>query len=146
MTDLVLLPDVERAVSRWLRDSDDIADLVDDRVFNVIPALKKGVAEWRFPLLRVTQVDSTEAVRAWLDGAVLQVDAYGGPKAQASEVGRTARAVLDLMTGQVLDGAVVTGVRTGGWRYEPDETFPTARPRFLFTAVVHARPGSLLGS
>lgn len=133
MTDLFLIPDVEALVSQYLRSRTEITDLIDDAVYTVLPASPP------YPCIRVHQFTSDELTVGWLDRAAVQVDIWGGSKALASDIGRIARSVLGDMTG-TFDEGVVTGVRTSGWRYEPDETFPTAKPRFLFVADIAVHP------
>lgn len=133
MTDLLLAPDVAALVSQYLRSCDAMTDMVGQRVYTEIP----NVPTW--PLVRLTQFDSRDLAVAWLDAAVLQIDAFGGGIAMASDIGRTAQALLHDMYG-THDEGVVSGVRTFGWRYQPDDTFDPAKPRFLFTAVVAAHP------
>lgn len=139
MTDVFLIPDVEALVSQYLRDQSEVAALVDTRVYSIIPNTPT------YPLVRVSQFDSTDLTVGWLDGAALQIDAYADWKAAASDVGRTARAVLHNIIGSHDEG-VVTGVRTSGWRYEPDRSFPTAKPRFVFVTNLAVHPHPIPGS
>ena len=139
MTDLLLAPDVTALVSQYLRSRSELTDMVGQRVYTVIP----NNPTW--PLVRLTQFDSIDYTVAWLDGAVVQVDAFGGGIDMASDIGRTARALLHEMYG-THDEGVVTGVRTSGWRYQPDATFDPAKPCYLFTAVIAAHPLPTIGS
>lgn len=138
-----LLPDVEKLVSVYLRAHTAVTALVAQRVYTVIP----NSADAEEPLVRLTQFNSLDAIPnvPHLDAAFLQVDAYGGPKAVASLIGRTVRAALADLPG-THDEGIVTGVRTAGWAYDPDGDFPTARPRFRFDLTVWAHPNPLTGS
>lgn len=146
MSELVLLPDVDVLVSQYLRSCSEMTSLLDQRVVTAMPS---KAADRVWPLVRLTQFNSIDAVPNWLDGASVQVDVYAETKAQASLIGRTARMVLHAMPG-AYDTGVVSGVTTAGWRYEPDPEIKNSKgnplPRFLFDATVHAHPNQVTGS
>lgn len=129
------LPDVERMVSAYLRGRPEVAALVEDRVYTVIP---QGA---RFPLIRLWRFGGIPALASplVLDTANLQVDAYGGPKSLAWQVLSTARAVLsDGLVGDYGEG-VIYGADFGTARYLPDDSFDPPKPRYLAEVTVYAR-------
>lgn len=134
---LLLLPDVEALVSQFLRAQDEITDLVDERVYTVIP---KNAA---FPLLLAHRPPGGLAVTSrplYLDAALVQLDAYGGSKGQARNLIETARAVLAARLEGVHESGVVTGVQFGSMGYLPDPDFTPARPRYVADLTVWVRP------
>lgn len=128
---MVLLPDVEAIVSRFLRDSVDMAALVEDRVYTRIPR-NAG-----FPLIRLWRVGGAPVYSTplFLDSALLQIDAFGGSVAQARTLAATAMAVLSDLPGR--DG--VTGVVFGSLASDEDAAFDPPKPRYRFDATVYAR-------
>jgi hypothetical protein len=74
------------------------------------------------------------------DVPLLQVEAYGGPKAVAWQLADVLRATAQ----ERLRGAHATGycerVLLGTTRYLPDESFDPARPRVLFDLTLYLRP------
>ena len=134
--ELPLLPDVERLVANFLRESPRVSALVDERVYTVFPS-KAGTD----PLLLVQRVGGAPPFSQPLiaDAGQLQVDAYGGPKQVASELAATARATLTELEDAVRPEGVVSAVRFGALRWQPDETYSTPRPRFLFDVTLTVR-------
>lgn len=139
MTDLLLMPEVDDLVRLYLQTIDDLTAEIDDRTYTIFPA---GV---EIPAVRVHQFTSTAPVAGWLDSNLLQIDAVAEYRSQASRIGRIARAALRELHGVFHDG-VVTGVTTFGWRYLPDDSYPKAKPRYIFDAAVHAHPLPTIGS
>lgn len=142
MSDLVLLPDAERLLSAWLRDQPELADLVDDRVYTILPHDKA------FPLVRLVRVSGAASLSRplVLDEAHIQFDVWGTVKAQAFEVAATVRALLSERLIGAHDLGVVQNVTHGPLQYLPDGDFEPAKPRYLFDVVVrtraHPSPGS----
>lgn len=132
----LLMPDVELLVFEYLRDHPDVDAIANGRVYRVTPA-NVGME----PFVRVHQFDSDNLVPnlQHFDAAFLQIDSYAGPQATASLLGRTVRAALQDLPG-TYTGAVVTGAKTEGWRYQPDTTFDTARARFIVDLTVWVHP------
>lgn len=132
---VTLLPDIEALVSRFLREQDEIVDLVDDRVYTALPSSP----QW--PLLRVQRVAGAPigSRPLHLDAPVVQLDAYGGQKAAARQLIETARAVVAARLEGTHDLGVVSGVRFGSMGWLPDPTYTPARARFVcdFVAFVH---------
>jgi hypothetical protein len=143
VTDLKLLPNVEAMVSTFLQEHPSIVALAEDayfpghsRTYTVIPK------DPTWPLLRVAQYDDEPAGQRPLHHVAyfLQIDGFGGTKAQAWTLASTARAALAAdLPGTHADG-VVTGVDTRGLSDAPDDTYSPAKPRWMFTAVVYAHP------
>lgn len=139
---LNLTPNTEALVSAFLRDQPEIVDLVDDRVYTVIPK------DATYPLARVTLLLDQPAggEPLWLTAAQVQVEAFGGTKAQAWTLAVTARsAISERLTGTHDDG-IVTGVTSGPLLDLPDEDFTPAKTRFLFTSTLYVHPGATLPS
>lgn len=137
---LVILPDVEAELSRWLRIQPELQTLVDTRVYTVIP----GNAE--FPLVTLRRITGSPPLAHvnWFDQPVIQVEAYGGTKAQARTVAATVMALLqERLVGAILNGAMVTvGLDLVGYLYLPDSSWEPAKPRYLFSANLMVRPTS----
>lgn len=126
--------DVERLASAWLRTLDAITDLVGDRVFTVIPS------DPVFPLVRITLVDERQVYQPrHLTSTLLQIDVYGGPKAEA-------RAAADAVADSLADdfpGSHDLGVVTAAQcslRYLPDTTYQPAKPRYVVSADIFSHP------
>jgi hypothetical protein len=136
------LPDAERIVVEYLRASTTLAPLLDDRAYTAFPA-QAGPA----PLIVVQRVGGEPELSQplVLDSPQLQVDVYGGTKAQAHELAAATRAELSALIG-VQPHGVVTGVRFASLRYLPDETYKPARPRYLFDVLVHVRASAVTGA
>lgn len=139
---LNLTPNTEALVSAFLRDQPEVQTLADDRCYTVIPK------DATYPLLRVTLLldQPTGGEPLWLTAAQVQVEAFGGTKAQAWTLAVTARsAISERLTG-THDEGVVTGVTSGPLLDLPDEDFTPAKPRFLFTSTLYVHPGATLPS
>jgi hypothetical protein len=138
---IYLTPNVEALVSAFLREQAEVTALVGDRVYTSLP---KNV-EW--PAVRVVVIDELPTGSPlWLVGAIVQVDAWGGSKADAWRIANTCRAVMDRRLAGAHPEGVVSGVTPGGLIDQPDEDFEPAKPRWLFTSTVHAHPGATLPS
>jgi Protein of unknown function (DUF3168) len=135
VSDLVLLPDIERLLSGWLRDQPEIADLVDDRVYTVLPSTKA------FPLVRLVRIAGADdlSIPLVLDEPIVQFDVWGGPKALTYEVAATVRSALATRLIGAHDEGVVQNVTLGGLTYLPDDDFEPARPRYTFDVTVRTR-------
>ncbi len=133
---IALLPNVEALVSAFLRGRSEITALIDDRVYTVLP---KGVV---FPTLRLAQYDDALVTQRplWVATSFLQLDAFGGTKADAYTLAATARAVMAAYLPGTHAGGVVTDVRFSGMRDEPDADYEPAKPRWLFTAEITVHP------
>lgn len=138
MTDLLLLPDIEKLVSEYLRSRDEVTDIYDDRVYTELPAEKA------WPLLRVVRIGGApdSSVPRYLDRPLVQFDSWGGSKSLARRGAETVRAVLDDLPG-VHDEGVVAWVTHGRLLYLPDQSLNPVRPRFTFDAVIGARPSTV---
>lgn len=144
MTDpLVILPNMEAVLSEFYRDQPEIEDLIGDRVYTAIP---KGAGA--APLIRVTLIGDEKVTSRplWIFRAQMQTEAYGGTKAQAHELARLAEGTLHARAIGVLPGAVIVGVDGGQMIDLPDEEYEPARPRFLFTSTITARPLATVAS
>lgn len=144
MTDqLVTLPNMEAVVSQFYRDQPELVDLVGDRVWTAIP---KGAGVE--PMIRVTLLGDEKLTSRplWIFRAQIQTEAYGGSKAQAHELARTAEGLLHARALGLQDTAVIVGVDAGPMIDLPDEDYTPARPRFLFTSAITAYPSATVAS
>jgi hypothetical protein len=142
MNDLILMPDVERLLSAWLREQIELTDLTDDRIYTSVPSRPE------FPLLRVYRLGGIPLLDQplWIDDAFMQFDAWGGPKATAWEIAETTRALLASRFVGVHPEGIVANVKLGELRYEPDAEYTPAKPRYLFTATIRVHPVVPIGS
>jgi hypothetical protein len=134
------MPDAERLVSTFWRAQSEVVALVADRVYTTLPASKT------WPLVRLQRVGGgstptpgDEDALLW-DAPLLQVEAYGGPKAVAWQLADVLRASAQ----ERLVAAHATGrciaVQVGTARYLPDPDFEPARPRVVFDLTLYLRP------
>lgn len=138
-----VLPDAELVVVDYLRRS-------GSRVVDLLPTDAKGnvtvyttvpkAAE--FPLLRVVRFGGGPTRRRpyHLDHVALQLDAFGGSKAEARRLLATALAELADIAEHTHTGAVVTGATIGGMRYLPDPDYTPPKPRYTADATVIIHP------
>jgi hypothetical protein len=133
---LGLLPDAERLVANFLREDARVSALIADRVYTVFPA-KAGTDA----LLIVQRVGGEPpfSIPLVLDSALLQLDAYGGPKQAAQELIATTRAALTELRGVARPEGVVSEVSFGPLRWLPDETFNPNRPRYVADVTITVR-------
>jgi hypothetical protein len=129
------LPNAEAIVSAHLRARTEL-DFLADRIYTALP---KDVV---FPAMRVTLIDDEKVTERplWLVRSTLQVEAWGGSKGDAFRAANIAQGALELLVDEFTDDWVVTNVRFGAMRDEPDDSYTPARPRFLFLAIVTAHP------
>lgn len=132
---VTLLPDIERLLSQFLRDQDEIDTLVDDRVYTALPK------DPTWPLLLVRRVAGAPRLSRPLhvDAPIVQLDAYADTKAAAHELMATARAVIAERVEGTHALGVVSGVTFGSMSWLPDPSYTPARPRFVgdMTLTVH---------
>lgn len=126
--------DVERLISAWLRARPEVAAIVDDRVYTEIP--NNAV----FPFMRVTLIGGRPVYSRplFLDEALMQIDAFGGPKVIARQLIDLTRAALAAdFLGVHAGVGVVTSVTFGELAYVPDDTWEPPKPRYAATASVY---------
>lgn len=130
-------PDVELVVVTYLRRTGSrVRALVGDRVYTTVPK------DATFPLLRVVRFGGSAGSSAplWLTRPALQLDAYGGSKADARRLLDTAFAELADIAYHAHTDAVVTGVTLGSTgRYLPDADHTPPKPRYAgdITVLLH---------
>lgn len=136
-------PDVELVVVTYLRRAGSrIRDLIGvdsngaHRVYTTVPRAGE------FPLLRVVRFGGgpVRSVPLHHGAPALQVDAYGGSKADARRLLDTALAELADIAWHDHDDAVVTGVTIGAARYLPDNDFDPPKPRYSADVTVYIHP------
>ena len=140
ITELRLPPNMEALVSSFLRDQDEVADWVADRVYTVLPKPQKDVEI--YPCVRVTQLlDQPAGAPLWAVAFMVQVEAFGGTKATAWTIASTCRAAIDLrLKGEYPAFGVVNGSTPGALLDLPDQAFEPAKPRWLFTSTIYGHP------
>ena len=132
---MILPPNIEALVSAFLRDQPEMIDLVDDRGYTSIPK------DAHYPLFRVSQLgDAPTGSPLHAIAFEVQVEAFGGSKSDAWRIAETARMLIDRRIVGVHPEGVVNGSTPGSLLDLPDETFQPAKPRYLFTSTIHARP------
>jgi len=133
---------MEALVSAFLRDQPELVDLVADRVYTAIPK------DATYPLVRVVQLLDTPAGAPLYSVAFdMQVEAFGGSKADAWRIASTARALIDArLLGDYPGFGVVNGSTPGALLDLPDEDFTPAKPRWLFSSTIYGRPGATVTS
>ena len=149
MTDLWIPPNMEALVSAFLRDQAELTDLVGDRIYTAIPKRKTEAGQAaEYPLVRVTQLlDTPAGAPLYAVGYEMQVEAFGGSKAEAWRIASTARALIDVrLLGDYPGFGVVNGTTPGALLDLPDEDLKPAKPRWLFSSTIYGRPGATLTS
>jgi hypothetical protein len=125
--------DIEAALSQWLRDDPAIAQLVGDRVYTSTPR------QPTFPLVRLYRYGGLPPHDRPLthDNALMQLDAFGGSKAEASSLIQQCRVRIGDAYGQVLYGITVGRIGWGSLAFDPDPSYEPAKPRYRcdFTAT-----------
>lgn len=131
------MPDAERLVIAALMADPDVAALVDDRVYGVIPNVKV------LPLVRVVRIGGLLLDAGnpfWADAPALQIDAWAERKAEAVDLGDVLRSVCATrLTGRHPLG-IVAEVGVGTYVYDPDTSFTPAKPRVRLSIDMVTRP------
>lgn len=138
----MMLPDTERLLSKYLRAHAAVAALVGDRVYTAFPAQAGGE-----PLVLLQRAGGTPPLSHPLvvDEVQVQIDCYGGTKAQAWTLAATVLDALDALEGYVdTQLGSVSAVRLGAVRWMPDDRIMTAsdrsRPRYIADVTLTTRP------
>lgn len=133
-------PDIEALVINALRsDPDMTATAVTDRTYGRMPDTKT------FPLQVVTRITSTMLENIpgnEFEQVTLQVDTYGGTKADTQDIHQIMRAVLSL---RLVDPATIDGIIAcdlGGMSYQPDADFDPPKARYTSDVLVTVRPST----
>ena len=130
--------DIESGLVGWLRTDPAVTTLCSSRVYSALPRTPI------FPAVRVLRVGGATPHDRPLthDRSLVQVDVWGGTKAQASTLTERVRDRLALAYGTDLGGGVVVGALTwGGVAYDPDTSYDPARPRYrVDVQITHHRP------
>ena len=138
---LRLLPDALHITYAFLATQPELVDLVDDRVYTVLPTKSR-----RFPFLWLYQVGSTLVTPRpwWAERSDIQLAAYAATDRQARQVCDTARALcMQRLVGNHPDGVVayVTAINLSP---VPDDSLVSstgrALPRWVTTVTVTAHP------
>jgi hypothetical protein len=136
---LLLPPNVHGSLTRFLQQDADVLALVNNSTDRIVTELRKDQV---YPALRITQIGDLPITQRPLYQiqSTFQLDAFGGSKAQALTLARTARAVCHQRFTGAHFGTVVTGVDSNGFADVPDDFFSPAKPRYLFVLIVYAHP------
>ena len=132
-----MMVDVERLASSWLRARPEVAAIVADRVVTETP--NRAV----FPFLRLTLIGGSPVYSQplWLDEAMLQIDAFGGPKVQARLL---IDVVRDALAADFLGShpgiGVVSSVNFAELSYIPDDLWEPPKPRYAATVSIYTHP------
>lgn len=121
---IYVLPDTETLCIEHLKADNALHDLIPAR--SIAGELPQK-ATW--PFLTVQLTGGNVPVERRLVGATVQVDAWGGTRAEARKLCATAHASLIEMGGIQPSGAVVTGVQT---LIAPRKFPEPNRPRYQF--------------
>jgi hypothetical protein len=136
---LVVIPDIEKIVSGYLRELAELQDL-DARVVGKTPG--STTAPW----VRVTKLDAPNVSNARVEHLIaylVQFDCYAGVKGgqpEANALAALVRAALIALPATPDLGAVVTSSVIVGDGRIPDTDFEPARERVILTATVHMHP------
>lgn len=136
MTTAHVLPDAEQLIIGWALTVDALTDLVGTRIYTETPA------DPTFPMVRIVRFGGgpVSTNPAWLDRATMQVDVFGGRKVTARQIAATFAAHADANLVGPHDLGVVTAVAVGGLRWEPDQSYDKAKPRYVVELDVWLHP------
>lgn len=125
------VPDAKKMVIDWLLADSGVRAIASTRVYSVIPAVKKGASDNRFPLVRVVRVGGAPMTRPlYIDRPHLQIDCFGGPEKTTWELAEAVMVRMDAMPGShhstegVVSAVVLLNVGD-----MPDTEFSPAKPR-----------------
>jgi hypothetical protein len=132
-----LMPSIEAVVSSGLRADPQIAAIVEDRVFTVLPNNQE------FPLLLITRLGGEHITLPppplWVEDAFIQWDCYADTKYVASLLMETVRAVLVSWIGTVRGDAVVINFQPGSIIWLPDDSYAPVKPRYVIDGTLTYR-------
>lgn len=141
---LVLLPDVTKLVTDFLRAVPELTALVAQRVYSILPA------ERTYPLVVATQVADVPGQGGWHDGlwwstaADLRISSYDTTANGARHVLEVVRSALAQRAVGAHALGVVTGVSFVNFAYLPDDGVQTSTgrpiPRWTTLATVGVHP------
>ncbi len=133
---LTLPVDAELVTVEYLRAVDEIAALVDVRVYTESPPKPT------LPHLRVSRVGG---LADWpvghIDRPRIQIESYGATKKSAKDLSATARAAMQRIPGSYAGAVVTAADEVSGeiWLPDPVASGIPATPRYIvvFTLVIH---------
>lgn len=120
-----IVPDVEILLWRYLTGHDDVADLVADQIYSVLPG---DTLDWTAGVVRIVRVTGGPAMTRPLriDKPHVQIDSWATTRARAFSVAATVNGALaELPDIGVTGDGVVNAVRIMGG---PDHSFDPERP------------------
>ena len=132
-----VLPDAEALVYSWLIAQPEVTALCGTRVSRSIPTTPT------YPFVTFRRTGGVPVERRWLDEARVEVQCWGDPsdEVEVSLLARTVRAALHDMEGEVIDGAVVTGVDDDlALTWLPDDSRDPTIPRYVFGVAIYLHP------
>jgi len=128
--------DLEAALSYHLRRSDAIAALIADRVYT----RKPNDPTWPLLLLKTIGGATIYSDPLWLETSLIQFDAYGGTRKEASHLAAKTRRVLNAAIGATVQGATLADVKSSTPRQVLDPSYTPARNRYIFDVTVTWHP------
>lgn len=135
MSPLQLAVDVLALVTKYLKDQADVDALVHK---HVSPTGSTGAADEVTLGLAGGPLANTPF---WLEHPRVQFSCWGHDEPTANLIARTVRAAVITLAPGRYSGGIVTGVTDVELpRWLPDAVPTPARPRYLFTAVLHVHP------
>lgn len=136
MSSVYLEPNIEAEISAGLRASSLVSAAVGSRVYTALPA------DVTFPAVRVMMIGDVKVTRRplWIYRAALQIDAWGGSKAEAWAAVIAAQGALAELEGTAGSTCHFGAVDIGTIQDAPDADFAPAKPRWILTAEVTFHP------
>lgn len=136
MSTVYVEPNIEAEISAALRASSLVAAQVGARVYTVLPA------DVTFPAVRSILIGDVKVTRRplWVYRAALQIDAWGGSKAEAWSALIAAQHALEQLEGTAGSTCHFGAVDVGSIQDAPDTDFTPAKPRWILTVEVTFHP------
>jgi hypothetical protein len=137
MPDLIVQPDVlGLLIEEVLLPAPELQAIVGANIGTRNP---EGAA---YPILRVQRLGGRQAMRnpLWLDGARIQVDAWGTTDEEAHDLAATAEAVLFAALGHSSALGVITDVEELIGRRQIEDPGTNTHPRYVFELRVTVHP------
>lgn len=104
---LQLLPDIESIVVGYLKDQEDVLELIEpEAIAAELPPKQTGL------FLQVALDGGLVPIEDWLVAARVRVEAWGGKRKETRDLAATAHAALIALSGQTMTEGFVTAVTT----------------------------------
>lgn len=136
----VAVLDIESGLVAWLRGDPAVTAMASERVWTVLPR------EPVFPAVRVSRVGGAPPHDRPLthDRSLIQLDVWGGTKAQASRLAEACRQrIADAYSHDLGAGVVCGRVSWSNLSFDPDSSYDPAKPRYRVDFIItHHLPTS----